>query len=412
MVNKNEYFQSVNVTNEPMDDLLKNGLPFEYLARTDDFNRIFERIFKFINDGATMKDIVEGFGETYDENDPLQLRRVVTNFKNDLDDQLDNIETELSNRYTKTESDGKYLSSSGKAPDADKLDGHDSTYFATKTSVDGKENAFSKNSAFNKNFGTGSTDVAAGNHTHPAGSSDAQTLQGHSASYFATASSVSGKENTLGNPSTDGQVLSSTTGGARSWITPSGGGASQLSDLSNVSVIFENEGDVLYYNGTAWTNKAPLATFYGHRNSSSESFFHEEQFEVADAGVARISDESVFELVEDDGDGIYNVKVLQNGFYKINLSAYLVADINEQVTLALVNRTNSNAVLTQIASTNSSLDSVSGVSVTTATVRYIGANSVLVLQAFCDQNPGRSTDNIMSIITNNSLSSVIIEQMA
>lgn len=46
---------------------------------------------------------------------------------------------------------------SGSGLDADLLDGHQASYF---------EPAFSKNSAFNKNFGTGTNDVARGDHTH------------------------------------------------------------------------------------------------------------------------------------------------------------------------------------------------------------------------------------------------------
>ena len=36
-----------------------------------------------------------------------------------------------------------------------------------QTQINTKESAFSKNTAFNKNFGTGSTDVATGDHSHP-----------------------------------------------------------------------------------------------------------------------------------------------------------------------------------------------------------------------------------------------------
>lgn len=42
----------------------------------------------------------------------------------------------------------------------------DSTIYATQTDLSGKENAFAKNTAFNKNFGTTSGTVAEGNHTH------------------------------------------------------------------------------------------------------------------------------------------------------------------------------------------------------------------------------------------------------
>jgi len=40
---------------------------------------------------------------------------------------------------------------------------------ATQTAIDGKENKFSKASGFNKSFGTGSGNVARGNHTHSGG---------------------------------------------------------------------------------------------------------------------------------------------------------------------------------------------------------------------------------------------------
>jgi len=58
-----------------------------------------------------------------------------------------------------------YLGISAKAADSDKLDGHDSTYFAVASHNHSGvyEPAFSKNTAFNKNFGSASGDVCQGN---------------------------------------------------------------------------------------------------------------------------------------------------------------------------------------------------------------------------------------------------------
>lgn len=57
--------------------------------------------------------------------------------------------------------------------------------------------------------------------------SDARTPLAHihpQADVTGLVTALSGKEPSLGNPSSDGQILSSTVAGVRSWITPSGGG--------------------------------------------------------------------------------------------------------------------------------------------------------------------------------------------
>lgn len=57
--------------------------------------------------------------------------------------------------------------------------------------------------------------------------SDARTPLAHThaqSDITGLATALTAKENALGNPSTNGQVLSSTAAGVRSWITPSGGG--------------------------------------------------------------------------------------------------------------------------------------------------------------------------------------------
>jgi len=54
----------------------------------------------------------------------------------------------------------------------------------------------------------------------------------------ATQTALDGKEDDLGNPAADGYVLSSTTGGVRSWVAQSGGGGggSLTTDLSSSNV--------------------------------------------------------------------------------------------------------------------------------------------------------------------------------
>lgn len=85
-------------------------------------------------------------------------------------------------------------------------------------------------SALHHTLGTGAGQAAAGNHTH-------------------TAAAV-GAEPDLGNPGTSGYVLSSTTGGVRSWVAQSGGGggggdllaANNLSDVANTTTARTNLG--------------------------------------------------------------------------------------------------------------------------------------------------------------------------
>jgi hypothetical protein len=48
----------------------------------------------------------------------------------------------------------------------------------------------------------------------------------------ATTAALSGKENSLGNPSVDGYILSSTTGGTRSWIAAGGSNPNDISETS------------------------------------------------------------------------------------------------------------------------------------------------------------------------------------
>jgi hypothetical protein len=56
---------------------------------------------------------------------------------------------------------------------------------------------------------------------------------------------------------TSGQVLSTDGTGNAYWNTPASGGASALSDLSDVSVAGAASGDLLVYSGTAWTKTNP-----------------------------------------------------------------------------------------------------------------------------------------------------------
>jgi hypothetical protein len=63
------------------------------------------------------------------------------------------------------------------------------------------------------------------------------------------ASTLNGKENALGNPSTSGMVLSSSSSGVRTWVTASSAGVATLNDLANVSVPTPTDGQVL-----AWSS--------------------------------------------------------------------------------------------------------------------------------------------------------------
>jgi hypothetical protein len=66
-----------------------------------------------------------------------------------------------------------------------------------------------------------------------------------------------GAEPALGNPATDGDVLSSTAAGVRSWITPAG--AAALDDLTDVTITTPATGDLLTYDNSTstWINQAP-----------------------------------------------------------------------------------------------------------------------------------------------------------
>jgi hypothetical protein len=66
--------------------------------------------------------------------------------------------------------------------------------------------------------------------THASGGSDPVTLAESQITNLAT--DLAGKEPALGNPSTSGYVLSSTTGGARSWVAQSGGGGAAINRFS------------------------------------------------------------------------------------------------------------------------------------------------------------------------------------
>lgn len=64
------------------------------------------------------------------------------------------------------------------------------------------------------------------------GVADSSVNKGYAA-FYATTQSLLGKENSLGNPVSNGYVLSSTTSGTRSWIEMTGGGVSST-DVRNI----------------------------------------------------------------------------------------------------------------------------------------------------------------------------------
>lgn len=70
-----------------------------------------------------------------------------------------------------------------------------------------------------------------GDDDHPQYHNDARG----DARYYTRAlvdAALSGKEDSLGVPASDGDVLSSTVAGVRSWVTPGGGGGAEVNDLT------------------------------------------------------------------------------------------------------------------------------------------------------------------------------------
>jgi hypothetical protein len=134
---------------------------------------------------------------------------------------------------------------------------------ATALSNIGGEPVFSKNTGFNKSFGTGAGTVAEGNHTHPAADIISGTLAvargGTNLGTYATGdivyASSSGVLSKLGIGSSS-QVLT-VAGGIPSWAAA---GAASLDDLTDTSFGSPlGNGEVLTFNGSVWTN-SPAAS--------------------------------------------------------------------------------------------------------------------------------------------------------
>ena len=73
----------------------------------------------------------------------------------------------------------------------------------------------------------------------------------HTANIASNTTAIAGKESTLGNPSTSGYILSSTTGGVRSWIAPAAGGGG----VSSLSIATANG-----FSGTSSGGTTPVIT--------------------------------------------------------------------------------------------------------------------------------------------------------
>src|SRR5574337_1723886 len=82
-------------------------------------------------------------------------------------------------------------------------------------------------------------------------------------------SAIAGKENSLGNPSTNGYVLSSTTSGARSWV-PNGSGSSGT--VTSVGSGYGITGGAITTSGTLTLDSATVSNYYVRRKDSTISF--------------------------------------------------------------------------------------------------------------------------------------------
>lgn len=167
------------------------------------------------------------------------------------------------------------------APSAHTLDSHSNVTITSNTSGEllkwngtawinntlseaGIEAAFSKNTAFNKNFGSTTGTVLEGRTFGTAANNNtgdfATAGHNHSGTY----------EPVLGNPSVSGYVLSSTTGGVRSWVSQTGGmvypgagipistgsawGTSITNNSSNWNTAYSNMGKIYDGSGYATLN--------------------------------------------------------------------------------------------------------------------------------------------------------------
>jgi hypothetical protein len=103
---------------------------------------------------------------------------------------------------------------------------------------------------------------------------------------YATQTDISGKENTLGNPSSDGYVLSSTAAGVRSWIANGSGGSMTWPPAAGIAVYDGSSGwaTSITDNSTNWntaytwvnTNGANAVTAYGWGNHALAGYLTSE----------------------------------------------------------------------------------------------------------------------------------------
>jgi uncharacterized membrane protein len=84
-----------------------------------------------------------------------------------------------------------------------------------------------------------------------------------------------------GSDGTDGYVLSTNGGGTLSWVSNAGGGATELNELTDVTISSPSTGHLLRYNGSTWVNVTPATaglaeltggTFTGHIGINSISY--------------------------------------------------------------------------------------------------------------------------------------------
>lgn len=172
-------------------------------------------------------------------------------------------------------------------------------YFATDTGITYRDNGASWDEVANDlQLGTTATTAAAGD---DARLSDARTPTAHASTHHTAgsdplAAADIGAEPALGNPASNGYVLSSTTAGARSWVAQTGGGgggsitsgtyASRPAAGTAGALYFATDVPMLYRDtGSAW-ERYPLREVIATQPPAASGFT------AQNAGTATLTDDA------------------------------------------------------------------------------------------------------------------------